>query len=219
MWLVLRRISVARRATSLVVRYLRIIVTRQHHAIRKEAVIAPRRLKAALQNQSIAAHGQRVVSHNEVQPVEAQREEQTTQIDRAMKKMMFYATAMLFAVACGGNTNAENKEKTDDSVDRFNQEAQEAIEAGKVVVSEFAEEAGAVISERAEEVSQRAKASLEQGEEIYNKTKMEVKAAADAFVDKSLEVGSDLMDRGAEALESGSEALQRAREADGEGEE
>lgn len=216
MWPVLRRISVARRATSLVVRYLRIIVTRQHHAIQKEAVIAPRRLKAALQNPSIAAHDQRVVSHNEVQPVEARREEQTTQIDRAMKKMMFYATAMLFAVACGGNTNAENKEKTDDSVDRFNQEAQEAIEAGKVVVSEFAEEAGAVISERAEEVSQRAKASLEQGEEIYNKTKMEVKAAADAFVDKSLEVGSDLMDRGAEALESGSEALQRAREAEGE---
>lgn len=169
-----------------------------------------------MQNPSIAAHGQRVVSLNEVQPVEARREEQTTQIDRAMKKMMFYATAMLVAVACGGNTNAENKEKTDDSVDRFNQEAEEAIEAGKVVVSEFAEEAGAVISERAEEVSQRAKASLEQGEEIYNKTKMEVKAAADAFVDKSLEVGSDLMDRGAEALESGSEALQRAREAEGE---
>lgn len=162
-----------------------------------------------------------------------------------MKKSIIMMAALLFA-ACGGNaTNDETDNTTDkeaarnERIDELTANAKEAFHSGSEAVSEFAKDAEVVLSKSAEEVGQRTKASITNGEIIYNKAKAKVDKvkemeaykiteakvieatevakervveAADVVSKKSVELGATALEKGAEAMEAGSEALREVRE-------
>lgn len=135
-----------------------------------------------------------------------------------MKKSIFLMAAMIFAVACGGNsrTNNNTEEQTattrEERIDEITADAKDAFRNSTEAVSDVAEEVG-----------QHAKASLTKGEKLYNKakveiaeaaeaTKVKVVEAADVVSKKSVEFGAVALEKGAEAMEKGSEALREVRQ-------
>ena len=143
-----------------------------------------------------------------------------------MKKSIFITAATLLAVACGGannNTPTESEPATTNDnkyhaerIDEITANAKENFNRGADKGGEFAKEVDKSISDGAKEVSQRAKASMERGGELYDKVKVEVKNAADNVKDKSVELGTELVVKSAEAydkaVEAGSKTIQRVKD-------
>lgn len=127
--------------------------------------------------------------------------------------------ALIFAVACGGNskTNNDTEEQTattrEERIDEITADAKEAFRNGSETVSDIAVEAGEALGEGAEEVGQRTKASITRGEDFYNKAKVKVVEAADVVSKKSVEFGAVALEKGAEVMEKGAEVMEKGSEA------
>ena len=128
-----------------------------------------------------------------------------------MKKSIFMMAALLFAVACGGN-NTANSDDHAERIDEITANAKEGFNRGADKVGEIAKEVDRAIIDGAEQVEQRAKASMERNEEHFEKVKIEVKSAANTVKEKSLEIGSELVVKGAEAVgDASDEVVRRVR--------